>query len=131
MLQLIENEIHYCALPIKELLNVISGRKELRELDFIRYCAEDYARSGDFSGAWRSGIDVSSCGLNADDKRLLYSFGDALGTTDVSGQISLCRLHARLLEERLGQARREKEKKGKASTSLGTLAGVFLAVILA
>lgn len=131
MLQLIENEIHYCALPVGELLDIISGRKELRELDFVSSCAEIYESGVSFSEAWCSGVKGSACGLNADDKQLLYSFGDALGTTDVSGQISLCRLHAHLLEERLEQARREKDKKGKVCTSLGALAGVFFAVVLA
>lgn len=130
MLQLIENEIHYCALPVRELLETVSKTKELAELDFVSSCSEKYTVNGNFSETWRLCLAESACGLNEDDKKLLCSFGDALGTTDVTGQIHLCRLHARLLEERLERAQQEKEQQGKMYTNLGTLTGVFLAVIL-
>ncbi len=130
MLQLIENEICYCALPVRELLKKIDSRIELADLTFVSDCREKYTISSDFALIWRESVRKSNVCLNAEDKNLLCSFGDALGTTDISGQINICRLHAKLFEERLEQAKQTREKQGKMYTNMGALTGVFLAVIL-
>lgn len=130
MLQLIENEIGYCALPVQELLEKIDNRTELKNLTFVSACKKKYTGNEDFLQIWRECVNAADICLDAEDKSLLCSFGDALGTTDVSGQINHCKLHIKLFEERLKQAKDDKEKRGKIYTNMGALTGMFLAVIL-
>lgn len=130
MLQLIENEIRYCALPVRELLEKIDIRKELSGLTFVSECKKKYTSNEDFAEVWRECIETSDVCLAVEDKNLLCSFGDALGTTDIAGQINHCKLHIKLFEERLELAKKDREKQGKMYTNMGALTGVFLAVIL-
>lgn len=129
MLQLIENEIAYCAVPVKELLDEICSRTELSGLKFAADCKKAYEENSDFSLSWKKSLGEMKT-LSHDDVKLLYSFGEALGTTDVSGQVSICKLHAKLFEERLRQAKEDIRLHARMYTNLGALAGVFAAVML-
>lgn len=76
-------------------------------------------------GAWQ-GLE----GLNTSDLLLLNSFLLSLGKTDLEGQISNARLHIGALDERISEAKEEKEKLSRLYVSLGILGGLFAAVLV-
>lgn len=130
MLEWIENEIRYCALPIQELIDLLSKQEELNELSFIKKCKEYEMKNKSFSMIWRKSIESSNIGLNVRDKNLLYSFGDMLGTTDIIGQINICKLHLSLFEKSLNEAESIKEKWGSTTIKIGASFGLFIAIVL-
>lgn len=67
--------------------------------------------------------------LKKEDIALLASFGEMFGSTDTCGQIANCSLHAALLNDKLEQARRKKERCTSLSMGLGAVAGVGIIII--
>ena len=57
-------------------------------------------------------------------------FGKVLGATDVEGQVSQILITQNLLETNIKEAEIEKNKNAKLYKTLGTSAGLALAIIL-
>lgn len=127
LLNAIENELGYCRTPVRELLHRLALRSEFPELPFLRVCSEMCEQGLPFPQAWSASLKkrAMSVTLRREDTGLLLAFGSQLGTTDLDGQVSLCRLYVRLFEERLVQAREWKSRYAKLYTSLGVLSGLL------
>lgn len=127
LLNAIENELEFCRTPVRELLHRLALRSEFTELPFLRICSRMCEQGDPFPQAWSASLKkrAVSVTLRKDDIGLLLAFGSQLGTTDLNGQVSICRLYVRLFEERLAQAREWKSKYAKLYMSLGVLGGLL------
>lgn len=65
-----------------------------------------------------------------EDKGLISEFLRGLGTTDMSGQCSHCKLYEELFSEHLQTAKNAVLQKEKLYLSLGVLGGLFVLIIL-
>ena len=79
-------------------------------------------KSGDFLGAWRNAVSrfYSEDCLNKEDAKILLSFGNSLGVTDVEGQENNCRLHISMIEKQLKYAEDNLKEKSKINTALSS-----------
>lgn len=132
MLTMIENEVQYFNRPVQEIFTSLCSCKELKKLQFVFVCNELMENGETFAHAWETAIDSRSCVrfLKKDDVSVLRSFGEIFGTTDVDGQISNCRVHLRLAEDKLSNARQSKEKYSSLFCGLGALTGIGVFIIL-
>lgn len=131
LLNAVQNELSYCRTPVRELVHRLALRSEFSELPFLQVCSRMCDQEIPFPQAWSASLQERSQtgSLRREDLSQLLAFGSQLGTTDLNGQISLCRLYVRLFEERLTQAREWKSKYAKLYLSLGVLGGLLAWVL--
>ncbi len=123
-----ETAIRYRATPLTAL--VFQSAAAYPGLVFLSRCEQELRAGVDFPTAWATGVECGKKGqgLKPEDAELLLGFGQGLGISDVEGQVAHCALYANLAEERYGQAKEEKTKKGKLYFMLGVLSGVAAAL---
>ena len=96
--------------------------------DIIRECRRD----NDIKSAWEQACGrlkvLSYC--HAAESELMLSLGRSLGTSDISGQLSLIELHSEKLGALRKSASEESAKKGKLFRSVGALCGIGAAVLI-
>lgn len=101
-------------------------------LPFISECISLTENGCDFAQAWEKAIenDRYIYSLLSQDARLLITFGSRLGTTDVSGQVSLCVLYQKLFEEKLKAAVNYEERYGKIYRQGGVFIGAAVMILI-
>lgn len=115
---------------MSEIIEDYNSSQELK--NFLASVKENMQSEMSFSNAWQDAVCKipNSYGLLRQDKELIYAFGNELGSTDVDGQIALCRLNQNLINSILNVAKEEKNKKSKLYFMLGTSLGICIAIIL-
>ena len=68
--------------------------------------------------------------LKKEDIRLLKTFGNMMGKTDIEGQINEINQFLILLNGQISNVEEEKNKNSKMYKSLGTIIGLGIVVIL-
>lgn len=132
MLSLVENEITFLNRPADEIFFVLKNNNELKKLKFISACSDYLKKSDDFSVAWNKALNnrFNVQFLKNDDISILRSFGEGFGSTDTDGQISNCRLHRKMIEAKINEARQKKDSCASLSCGLGVLSGIGVFIIL-
>ena len=77
------------------------------------------------NGAWQN-----TAGLQKEDLAVLFSYLNALGTTDIDGQIKNTNEHIKRLDALISDATDKNKKCSQLYVSLGVLGGAFLAIII-
>ena len=131
MLSITENEIRFFCRPSDELVSLLSSKSELAELKFIQSCNKLMGQGEDFRSAWSKSLDDNSKirFLKKDDISVLRSFGEMFGTTDCAGQLSNCQVHIQLTEDKLNDARADRDRYASLSCSMGMISGIGLIII--
>lgn len=129
MLGTVENEISYLGRPTCELIKILSEKDELKELDFLQKCLSLSKSGDDIVDAWASSISQSNV-VNGEDACILYSFGEGLGRSDIDGQISSCKYHEKLVNEKLNEAREKRKRYASLACGLGMLSGIGVFIVL-
>lgn len=132
MLNGISTELKYCLTPINDIMIRLSGREELKNLSFIKVCAQKCSEGELFPVAWNDGLDSikKSDALLKSDIELLRSFGEVVGTTDLDGQMKICDLYSDMINEKLNNAREKFKNSGKLYSNMGFLIGAAFVIIL-
>ncbi len=124
MLREFEIEIRFAA----PTLDILCEKAEGCFADILREC-----RGGrDIKAAWEQACERLSalpC-CHEEERELLISLGRSLGTSDISGQLSLIELHSERLNALRKYAAEESAKKGKLFRSVGALCGIGAAVLI-
>lgn len=109
-------------------LDTLCDKAEGCFADILRECRERL----DIKSAWERACgrlsELPFC--RAEERELLLSLGRSLGTSDVSGQLSLIELHSEKLNALAKAAAEEFAAKGKLFRSVGALCGVGAAVLI-
>ncbi len=129
MLEIAENEIQFLNRPTFELIELLSKKEELAELDFLQRCLDNVNDGRDINDAWVQAIHESES-VGGEDTCILYSFGESLGRSDADGQIASCRYHERLTQERLIEAREKRKRYASLACGLGMMSGIGVFIIL-
>lgn len=124
MISVIQNELSYRYVPLRELMRELSEREDLKDLPFLTPWETEEEL---FTQHWEKSLKGFSVDKACDGH--LLSFGSMLGTTELEGQLRLCRHYQALFEEALREAREKKEKYAKLYTSLGCMAGIAIVVL--
>lgn len=111
------------------ICNRLKSDSELKKLTFLQHLPNEYRAGEDFHLSWKNALDNEK-NLAADEKELLYRFGEILGKSDSSSQLSeICCLQKEL--EALSELRREAfVKKGRLYRAAGVLFGVMAGILV-
>ena len=122
--------IKYRALRTAEIISELSERDNFSDFDFINNLKQKLTGENDnISVCWQNSVNETKF-LSEKDKRIFSGVGEQLGTTDISGQISMIELNKKLLEENLSEARTELTEKGKLSRPVWGLAGIAIGILI-
>lgn len=124
MLGEFEIEIRFAA----PTLDILCEKAEGCFADILRECRG----SCDIKTAWEQAcgrLSALPC-CHDEERELLLSLGRSLGTSDISGQLSLIELHSEKLSALGRSAAEESAKKGKLFRSVGALCGIGAAVLI-
>lgn len=126
-----ETQIRYSAAPIRDIIIHAAGG-EYSCLSFLPEAAARMKRGQSPGEAWGGAVRDrgEDCGFTAADREMLREFGNGLGSTDISGQLSHCKTFRGLLEDRLQKARSEARTKGRLYVTLGIAGGLGAALLL-
>ena len=132
MLKYLSAEIRYLMAPIQDIIKNLSRKSELLPLKFLEVCRTNIDNGEDFPTAWKKAIDdYRQVGqLKDDDLRLLYSLGEEIGTTDLTGQEGVCNMYSELIDIKLQEARCYESKYKEFYSALGILGGLAVIIIL-
>ena len=132
MLSVVRTKLQYSCCPVNELIEELDSREDISILKFINPCANACRNSVDFPIAWRNALGDRNNTYNSksDDVESLISFGDALGTTAIEGQLACCDLYKAVISENLASAKNNMKKYSKLFPALGILGGIAGSVIV-
>lgn len=132
-LQILEAEILYSQLPLKDVFLVISKQipKPLNSF-FYNLNLSMQATAPNLDKVWDSQLSKlnMSSSLGKNEKEILGQFGKTLGQHDFHQQQKQIHLAISHLERELQDARDEQYKYGKMAKSLGFLCGLFIVILL-
>lgn len=131
MITLIRDEIDFCALPINEMIHLISQKESLKQLAFIEECYRFLSSGLEFPYAWNNSLEdrKNIAFLKKKDVDLLKSFGENLGITDSAGQLSNCNVYLGLLKINYNEALKDKERYSGLTTAIGFLVGLGVLIV--
>lgn len=127
-IETINSQISFSKKTIQEIIENISLKEEMK-LKIICELSEN--KSGDFQSAWRNSVNryYSDDFLDKEDAKILLSFGNSLGVTDIEGQENNCRLHILMLEKQLTTAEENLKEKSKINTALSSFLALASIII--
>lgn len=131
MITFIRDEIDFRALPVNELIYLLSQKETLKQLAFIDECYKFLSLGCDFPQAWNNSLNSRKniAFLKKKDIELLKSFGENFGVTDSAGQLSNCTIYLDLLKSNINEALKEKDRYSGISTAIGFLAGLGIMIV--
>lgn len=127
-LSYIETQVRYSSDCI---IDILAEYDSDNKLNFINYCLFKVNNGEIFINSWHESVDKisDSVGLKNEDKNLLIGFGNELGKSDIEGQISHCKLHQKLISQRLQEARIQKQQKYRLYQMLGASLGLCVGLL--
>lgn len=120
------SELKFLLPTVGELLTHLAARAEYAELGFLQAMA---GMETGFPECWAAAVTTDKT-LSAEEREILRTIGETLGSTELAGQLSalaLCR-------ERFASCRESAEadllRRGRLCRSMGLLTGIFLVILL-
>lgn len=121
--------IRWNSLTLHEIAEELYDNKSFSDFELIKNLADNCNHTRSFHNAWEKSVS-SVKNLCAEEKKLLFEVGAALGTTDKEGQLSTLELFSTRIEK-MAESEAEKYKiKGKMYRSLGVTAGAMIGIII-
>ncbi len=131
MVTLIRARIEYTLEPVSDLAENLSKNNELKNLTFLRECAALCRNGTDFPLAWSKSVShFNRFAVSRQTAEYLVGFGKALGSTDISGQLSCCDMYLALFSASRKEQIKKREKAAKLYPPLGLLGGMAVLIFL-
>lgn len=130
LIRTFDMKIGYSGEPVNEIIKKSVEDEELKALTFLKNIAN--SEQSDFYQAWKENIEEFSTFsyLNKGDIALLLSFGEKLGTTDISYQTQLCNEYLTLFEDRYQTAKQKKAERLKICRLSGAICGLIEIILM-
>lgn len=127
----ISSRIEFTADCVADIFSSLVAAGGYRDLPFVNTCAQELMTGEGFDSVWQSSLSEKEnvAGLKKEDISILLSFGAIFGTTDVAGQVSNCKIHKKLIEAKIEEARRESRMYSKPVKGIGVLAGIAVLIL--
>lgn len=128
LLTYIETQVRY---SYECVTDILVHYEDSERLSFIGDCVDKTLNGEIFSEAWRSSVSNIPIdrGLKNEDINLIRGFGKEFGLSDIEGQIAHCKLHKQLMQDRLNDARIQKQKKSRLYQMLGASLGLCIGLL--
>jgi len=129
MLASLRAQLQYSRPPLPQMLGAVCEQSQ--HPAFLPHCLDSLKAGVAFPGAWRDAIaSHGGAGLREEDRGHLLALGELLGAGDAEGQREALLVQESLLQALLGQARAQRDTRGRAAFTLGILAGLTVMILL-
>lgn len=123
------NMIRYKAMTISDIISIAGKNPEYEPLDFIADINIQDKTERNIHDIWSESVEKSSV-LGKKEAEIMLSFGNMLGTSDISGQLSSIEIYKKRLENLLAEFRNDYQQKGRMYRSVGMLLGIMAGIML-
>lgn len=132
MLENIEILLEHRNLSIDSIFDFLRNNENFSQLKFIDSVAEDFEHEKDYDKVLSKSLTVQENIKNFDgsDLELLKGYFSVIGKTDLSGQISNCRLYKEFFKQKLQKLESEENTKCKSTGTFIVGTGALLIIIL-
>ena len=124
----IASYIRYRELTVYEIVQELSTDNSYRDFDFVCCLSRDLDRHRPFYSQWERAAD--ECRFKGDERNLILSIGNVLGTSDTQGQLAAMELYSAKLDSMIKASDEQYSRKGKLYRSLGVLSGAMLGILM-
>lgn len=125
-----ETQLKFSREPVLDLLKNAEKSSGWKSFRFINECINLCKQKNSFSDSWEKSVSLfPPDGFTNDDISILTDFGSHLGTTDLDGQLKICRLYETLFDGQINTAQSNLKQKGSLYSGLGAACGLFIAVV--
>ena len=121
-------EIKYKKTETSTMFYEISDLDNFKDLEFLQTLKKNL-KNLVFPIAWKNSIDCWDCSISKENKTLLKSLSNVLGTIESKGQILNLKQIRFKFEENLKYAKKTYVEKGKMFKTLGTLVGIAVFIV--
>lgn len=121
--------IRFNGMTVAELVNVSAEKNLYSEIDFLKKISYRSNDEYDIHSIWKEETEKSQF-LKSDEREIMLMFGEMLGTSDISSQISSIEFYRKKLEYLHTLLQKEYESKGRMYCSVGLLSGITAGILL-
>lgn len=121
--------IEYSRTSIVKIICDISGEDTVKNLNFIRICANELNEGLDFPIAWNNAVGTALL-YKSDERTKLLQLGNFLGTSDSENQINIIESYISYFKRFLNTATDDYNKYGKISSLFGMFVGAAVFILL-
>lgn len=125
----ISDYIRWNSFTMHEIADRLLEKEEFAKLDFTVKLSENCKQMRSFPKAWEKAV-TSDDKLSEQEKKLLKDIGGSLGTTDVTGQLSVIAIYMSELEKMVAEESEKYRVKGKMYRSLGIAFGAMTGILI-
>ncbi len=132
MLENIEILLEHRGLSINSIFNFLKTSKNFNHLNFINTLNDTLSTKNDYESAVSKAFSsyANTKNFDNDDLELLKGYFSVMGKTDLSGQISNCRLYKDFFKQKLVRLEKEENMKCKSAGTFIVGTGVLLIIVL-
>lgn len=132
MLENIEILLEHRNLSVDSIFDFLKNNENFGQLKFIDSIAKDFENETDYDKVLAKSLTAQENAKNFDsaDLELLKGYFSVIGKTDLSGQISNCRLYKEFFKLKLQRLEAEENMKCKSAGTFIVGTGVLLIIIL-
>lgn len=132
MLENIEILLEHRNLSVDSIFEFLRKNENFSQLKFIDRVAENFANENDYDKVLTKSLTTQENTKNFDssDLELLKGYFSVIGKTDLSGQISNCRLYKEFFKQKLQRLESEENMKCKSAGTFIVGMGILLIIIL-
>lgn len=114
------------------LENILYKESYSTLLPLLNTCVDSLKGGKSFFEAWSLGVNnlTKNINLTSQEKDSLIEFGKGLGSSDVDGQCSHCKMYENIFREYLELSKEDKKNKVKLYRSLGVFSGLALGIFI-
>ena len=135
IIMLLRGDIRYGNTPLPEAINAIAKRHDGNFKNFLVKVSDSLSeRLGNtFSQIWAQAVEkeLHITSLSKRDKYQMIQFGEHLGYLDKEMQLNTLDLYIAQLDDEIRELSETVKEKTYLYNSLGIMAGIFMAIILA
>ena len=132
MLENIEMLLAHRNLSIDEIFEFLTINDNFKKLKFIDFFIKEFSMKNDYDKALKASLsnqENAKC-FDEEDLELLKGYFSVMGKTDLSGQISNCRLYKEFFKQKLQKLESEENVKCKSTGTFILGAGVLVIIVL-
>lgn len=129
VLNKIASLISYRALDVYEIVSELKKDKFAHRLHFLEKLPDTYEPGTDFHEIWNNAV-AQDKEMAEEERNILTSFGDTLGTSDIEGQLAAIESAIREIQMIEKMRNDDYYRKGKLYRSIGTLIGLMTGIMV-
>jgi stage III sporulation protein AB len=127
----LRDRLKYLRPSVSALIDAAASSEEFKSLGFLAACDARMKAGEGFEDSWIISVEEQAKALGGPVAQVVAGLGQVLGASDLESQLAAIDYGMALLEARLAAAREHAAARVKLYDTLGVLAGLGVAVLIA